>query len=118
MPLRLGKYASGAGADETHEVVAADGDVDDGADGVRVGAWHARANEQPVADASGVGFDVDAECRAVGRDGQAHPALRLLGLPTLGHFGDTLGAMYIAAQIERVVPGALRALGETGAVVG
>ncbi len=65
-------------------------------------------------DASGIGFDVDSECRAVDRQGRIQGELRLLGLPTLGHFGDTLGAMYIAGQIDRVVPGVLRELAQRG----
>lgn len=63
-------------------------------------------------DASGIGFDVDSKCRAIGRHGRVQPQLRLLGPPTLGHFGDTGGAMYIAGQIDRIVPGVLRELAE------
>jgi len=62
-------------------------------------------------DASGIGFEVDAECRAVGADGVANTVLRLVGPPTVGSFGDPIGAMFIGGQIHRMLPGALRALG-------
>lgn len=62
-------------------------------------------------DAVGVGYAVDAQCRPIGRDGAAREHLRLVGPPTLGTFGDPGGAMYIAAQIHRMVPGLLAALG-------
>jgi uncharacterized NAD(P)/FAD-binding protein YdhS len=63
-------------------------------------------------DPSGIGFEVDAQCRAVGADGQARSGLRLIGLPTAGRFGDPLGAMYIAAQVHRTVPDILQHLDE------
>ncbi|NIC43765.1 FAD/NAD(P)-binding protein [Aquabacterium sp. A08] len=55
-------------------------------------------------DACGVGYSVDANCRAVDANGQAQPSLRVIGPPTLGTFGDPAGAMYIAAQIHRLLP--------------
>jgi uncharacterized NAD(P)/FAD-binding protein YdhS len=63
-------------------------------------------------DPSGIGFEVDATCRAIGADGAARSALRLIGLPTAGRFGDPLGAMYIAAQVHRTVPDILERLGD------
>ncbi len=62
-------------------------------------------------DAVGVGYAVDAQCRAIGADGQARDRVRLIGPPTLGTFGDPGGAMYIAAQIHRMVPDVLATLG-------
>ena len=62
-------------------------------------------------DPSGLGIEVDALCRAVGAQGQAHPRLRVLGPPTVGSAGDAIGAMFIAAQIRRMLPDALAALG-------
>ncbi len=62
-------------------------------------------------DGLGLGYEVDAHCRAIGADGQARDRLRLIGPPTLGRFGDPGGAMYIAAQIHRLVPDLLATLG-------
>lgn len=56
-------------------------------------------------DGAGIGFAVDGEGRAIGRDGHAEPRLRLIGPPTAGRFGDPLGAIFIAAQVHRMVPG-------------
>ncbi|MBL0920107.1 MAG: FAD/NAD(P)-binding protein [Hydrogenophaga sp.] len=65
-------------------------------------------------DALGVGYAVDAQCRLLGSDGQARARVRLVGPPTLGTFGDPGGAMYIAAQIHRIVPDVLATLGIAG----
>lgn len=62
-------------------------------------------------DATGVGFAVDAGCRAIGLDGRAHDALRIIGPPTNGAFGDQVGAPFIAMRIRRAVPSMLAALG-------
>jgi uncharacterized NAD(P)/FAD-binding protein YdhS len=61
-------------------------------------------------DASGIGFEVDADCRPVGRDGSTHDRLRLIGPPTAGTFGDPLGAAFIAAQIARIMPSMVESL--------
>ena len=61
-------------------------------------------------DPSGIGIEVDGETRAVGADGVAQPALRVLGPPSVGSSGDAVGAMFIAAQIHRMLPGALAGL--------
>lgn len=61
-------------------------------------------------DPTGVGLAVDAQCRALGRDGTAHERLRVIGPPTAGTFGDPLGAMFIAAQVRRILPGMLAAI--------
>lgn len=62
-------------------------------------------------DPVGLGFAVDAQCRAIGRDERVHTGLRLIGPPTLGTFGDPGGAMFIAAQVHRLVPDLLASLG-------
>lgn len=68
-------------------------------------------------DAVGVGYAVDAHCRAIGADGQVRDRVRLIGPPTLGTFGDPGGAMYIAAQIHRMVPDLLATLGVAATAV-
>jgi uncharacterized NAD(P)/FAD-binding protein YdhS len=55
-------------------------------------------------DPAGIGVAVDGHCRAIGADGAAQPALRVIGPPTAGTFGDPLGALFIAAQIHRILP--------------
>lgn len=63
-------------------------------------------------DPVGLGFAVDAQCRPLQRNGQVHTAgLRLIGPPTLGTFGDPGGALFIAAQVHRLVPDLLASLG-------
>jgi uncharacterized NAD(P)/FAD-binding protein YdhS len=61
-------------------------------------------------DACSMGFDVDANCKAIGADGSARASLRIVGPPTVGTFGDPIGAMFIAAQINRVLPDVLNGL--------
>lgn len=58
-------------------------------------------------DACGWGFEVDADGRAMGADGMPRDALRVLGPPSAGCFGDPLGAVFIGAQVQRVLPGML-----------
>jgi len=67
-------------------------------------------------DACSLGIEVDAHCRAVSADGTVVSNVRLVGPPTLGSFGDPLGAMFIGAQIHRMLPDALRSLGATAVV--
>jgi uncharacterized NAD(P)/FAD-binding protein YdhS len=57
-----------------------------------------------VPDATGFGFAVDAQCRPLDASGGATEWLRVVGPPTAGVFGDPLGAMFIAAQIRRMLP--------------
>jgi len=57
------------------------------------------------ADPTGLGFEVDAQCRPIGRDGAPVPRLRVIGPPSAGSCGDPLGAIFIAPQIRRVLPG-------------
>ena len=65
-------------------------------------------------DACAMGLEVDARCCAVGADGTVRPTLRLVGPPTVGTFGDPIGAMFIAAQIHRLLPDALHTLAGAG----
>lgn len=58
-------------------------------------------------DACSLGFEVDDQCCAVGPDGSVFSKIRVVGPPTVGSFGDPIGAMYIAAQIHRILPGIL-----------
>lgn len=63
-------------------------------------------------DGSGLGFSVDPECRPIGADGHAHDLLRIFGPPNAGTFGDSIGAIFIAAQIRRALPCLLETLGK------
>jgi len=56
------------------------------------------------ADPCGLGIETDLSCRAIDATGQPVDHLRLVGPPTLGTFGDPVGAIYIAAQVHRAVP--------------
>ena len=62
-------------------------------------------------DPTGIGIFVDDQCRPIGADGLPHQHIRVVGPPTCGMFGDPLGAIFIAAQIQRSVPGMLALLG-------
>jgi uncharacterized NAD(P)/FAD-binding protein YdhS len=53
---------------------------------------------------TGLGFDVDEDCRAIRADGERLPSLVFLGSLTLGAFGEPLATPWIAAQIWRLVP--------------
>jgi uncharacterized NAD(P)/FAD-binding protein YdhS len=66
-----------------------------------------------IRDPSGLGIAVDRECRPIGVNGDACDRMRVVGPPTAGAFGDPLGAIFIAAQIRRTLPGMLASL--TGA---
>ncbi len=61
-------------------------------------------------DACALGLDVDSQCCAIDRTGQAQPDLRVLGPATLGTFGDPIGALYIGGHVHRVMPDVLRVL--------
>jgi uncharacterized NAD(P)/FAD-binding protein YdhS len=62
------------------------------------------------ADESGFGFAVDAECRPIGEDCSANDSIRIFGPPNAGTFGDSFGAIFIAAQIRRALPNMLKTL--------
>ena len=51
-------------------------------------------------DPTGLGFAVDARCRAIPARGGASGALRVVGPPTAGSLADPLGAVFIAVQIR------------------
>ena len=54
-------------------------------------------------DACGIGYAVDPNCRVITAHGETLSRIRLIGPPTLGTFGDPGGAMFIAAQIHRML---------------
>jgi len=64
-------------------------------------------------DATGIGYAVDAHCRVIDSEGKALSRIRLIGPPTLGTFGDPGGAMFIAAQIHRMLPDVFGTLSDT-----
>lgn len=53
---------------------------------------------------TGIGFDVDDECRALRGDGESLRSLVFLGALTLGAFGEPSATPWIAAQISRLIP--------------
>ena len=61
-------------------------------------------------DPTGFGFEVDVQCRPIGRDGAITPRLRVIGPPSAGSLGDPLGVPFIAPQIRRMLPGILAEL--------
>ena len=63
-------------------------------------------------DGSGLGFSVDPECRPIGADGHTSDLVRIFGPPNVGTFGDSIGAIFIAAQISRALPCLLETLGK------
>jgi len=73
-----------------------------------LGALVEQGRLQP--DPSGIGFAVDAQCRAIDAHGRAQPGLRVIGPPTAGSFGDPVAVVFIATQIRRVLPDLLREL--------
>jgi uncharacterized NAD(P)/FAD-binding protein YdhS len=67
-----------------------------------------QARPDPLA----LGLEVDLQGRVIGQDGRPDPTLRAIGPPTLGTFGDPIGAIYIAIQIHRFLPAIFSDLGE------
>lgn len=59
---------------------------------------------------TGVGYEVSEQCEAIDAMGAVRTNLRVIGPPTAGQFGDPLGAVYIAAQVRRVLPYVMAAL--------
>lgn len=53
---------------------------------------------------AGVGFDVTADCAAIGADGTPNPRLRVFGPLTLGAFGDPQGTPFILRYIRKTAP--------------
>jgi uncharacterized NAD(P)/FAD-binding protein YdhS len=70
----------------------------------------AQAQGLLVTDPTGLGFHVDASCRAISATGQACPHVRVIGPPTLGAHGDSQGVRFIAVQIYRMLPDVLDTL--------
>lgn len=66
-----------------------------------------------VPDPTGLGFQVDADCRAIDAQGLPSPGIRVVGPPTLGAHGDAQGVRYIAVQIYRMLPSVLSHLEST-----
>jgi uncharacterized NAD(P)/FAD-binding protein YdhS len=60
--------------------------------------------------ATGLGFDVGPHCEAIDQSGLAQRSLRVVGPPTAGVFGDPLGAVFIAAQVRRILPDVMKTL--------
>jgi len=53
---------------------------------------------------TGLGFRVDTHHRVLDSAGLANEQVRLIGPATAGCFGDPVGAMFIAVQINRLLP--------------
>lgn len=68
-----------------------------------VAALAARGQARP--HPTGIGFDVDGECRAIGADGRPDPHLRIVGPLTYGAFADQQGAPFIALRLCAILPG-------------
>ncbi|MBT3991921.1 MAG: SidA/IucD/PvdA family monooxygenase [Rhodospirillaceae bacterium] len=60
--------------------------------------------------ATGLGFDVDDNCRAIQEDGSISENIFIVGPPTVGVFGDPIGIPFIVAQIHRMLPTFLASL--------
>lgn len=69
-------------------------------------------NNLALPDESGFGFAVDHECRPIGGNQKVTDSMRLFGSINAGTFGDSFGAIFIAAQIRRCLPGMLKRLGQ------
>ncbi len=80
------------------------GPGDDHLSGALVSAGLARPHP------SGLGWDVDDACRAFGTDGTVVPRLFVIGPPSVGAWGDPIGAPFIVAQIDRIMPALRSAL--------
>ncbi|WP_434639043.1 FAD/NAD(P)-binding protein [Klebsiella sp. I138] len=63
------------------------------------------------ADALGLGLDVDAHSRAIGRSGRAVPDVLISGPAARGYFGELMGLPQVADHAAAVATEALQALG-------
>ncbi|TCW11748.1 putative NAD(P)/FAD-binding protein YdhS [Raoultella sp. BIGb0138] len=63
------------------------------------------------ADALGLGLDVDAHSRAIGREGRATANLLISGPAARGYFGELMGLPQVADHAAAVAAEALQALG-------
>lgn len=59
---------------------------------------------------TGLGFDVDDDCRAIRANGETNPSLAFLGVLTLGACGEPLATPWIASQICRIIPSVISQL--------
>lgn len=66
---------------------------------------------------TGLGYDVTASCEAINSEGGVQPRLRIIGPPTAGAFGDPLGAIYISAQVNRILPDVMQTLTSHAAIM-
>lgn len=66
---------------------------------------------------TGMGYEVSNKCEAIGSTGRTDPNLRIIGPPTAGTFGDPLGAIYITAQVKRLMPSVIETLGCAGTCI-
>ncbi len=80
--------------------------------GMRENPFLASASERGMLrmDPTGIGVEVDGQCRPFDRRGGVVERLRVFGPPTAGSCGDPLGVVFIAAQIQRALPGMLATL--------
>lgn len=61
---------------------------------------------------SGLGWDVDGNCRAIRKEGDTVRRLFVIGPPSAGVFGDPIGSPFIVAQIWRMLPAVRALIGE------
>lgn len=61
------------------------------------------ASGQARAHASGIGLDVDQQMAAVDIRGQSNRRISVIGPPSAGALGDPIGAVFICAQIDRLL---------------
>jgi uncharacterized NAD(P)/FAD-binding protein YdhS len=105
------KGATGAVHTETFDAVINCAGLDSGAGAMRNPILASSMRQGwLVPDATGVGFAVDAKCRPLDASGVPSDRVRVIGPPTAGAFGDPLGAMFIAAQVRRMLPGVFASL--------
>jgi uncharacterized NAD(P)/FAD-binding protein YdhS len=103
--------ATGAVHTETFDAVVNCAGLDSGAGAMRNPILASSMRQGwLVPDATGVGFAVDAKCRPLDASGVPSDRVRVIGPPTAGAFGDPLGAMFIAAQVRRMLPGVFASL--------
>ena len=115
LAVELHEGATGAVRRETFDAVVNCAGLDDGGGEMGNPVLAALMRQGMLTpDATGVGFAVDARCRPLGSHGAPCDAVRVIGPPTAGAFGDPLGAMFIAAQIRRVLPGVYASLEPRG----
>jgi uncharacterized NAD(P)/FAD-binding protein YdhS len=119
LAVELHEGSTGAVRLETFDAVVNCAGLDSGGGAMRNPFLAALMQQGTLAPhAAGVGFAVDARCRPIGANGAPSDAVRVIGPPTAGAFGDPLGAIFIAAQIRRMLPGVYASLGKRAIRVG